>query len=100
MNTKLVERMLDLPKERSYGFSLSQVVQSLAEKYQVSEKLIYYDWRTREKWMEGVLGIPDSKAFLRDLLANHKEIYRLASREYLSADNSAPKIGALGYCVT
>jgi len=95
LNTKLLERRTDLLKNRSLGLSLSETVQHLAEKYDVSEKLIYYDWRVREKWMEGVLGIADNKAFLCDLLANHKELYRLTLKEYLGADNSAAKIGAL-----
>jgi hypothetical protein len=86
---------MDLLKNRSFGLSLAETVQILAKKYDVSEKLIYYDWRTREKWMEGLLGIKDSKAFLYNLLANHKEIYRLTLKELFVGDNSAARIGAL-----
>ena len=42
--------------------------------------------------MEGFLDIEDGETFFLELVANHKEIYRLSSLEYLQADNSNARI--------
>jgi hypothetical protein len=56
---------------------------------------VYQDWATRKQWLPLVLEIQDPEAFFYDILAQHREIYRLASLEYLKGDNSAARIGAL-----
>jgi hypothetical protein len=91
----LLERRQKLLKMRSMGVSLAEAVKDLSERYDVSTRTVYYDWRNRKKWIEAVLGIEDPEAFFLDLVANHGEIYRLASLEYLKGDNSAARIGAL-----
>ena len=82
-------------KLKSMGFPLGEVVKELAEKYQISTRSLYYDFKNRKTWMEALLGIDDPKAFFVDLLSNHQEIYRLTSLEFLKADNSNARIGAL-----
>ena len=95
MNLKLLERRRELLKTRNYGVSLADAVKDLSLKYQVSTQELYYDWQHRKNWIEEVLDIKDSRTFFLELVANHKEIYRLASLEYLKGDKSAAKIGAL-----
>jgi hypothetical protein len=91
----LLERRQKLLKMRSMGVSLAEAVKDLAERFDVSTRAVYYDWRDRKKWIEVVLGIEDPETFFLDLVANHGELYRLASLEYLKGDNSAARIGAL-----
>lgn len=45
--------------------------------------------------MESLLAIKDPEAFYLDLIASHKEIYRLCVKEYLQGDNTSARIGAL-----
>lgn len=95
MSLKLVERRQNLLNLRSRGISLSQAVKELAERYGVSPRQLYYDWKSRGQWMEEMLDVKDKDTFLLDLVSNHKEIYRLASLEYLKAENENARIGAL-----
>lgn len=46
-------------------------------------------------WIGEVLDIVDGGPFFLELVASHREIYRLASMEFLQADNSNARIGAL-----
>jgi hypothetical protein len=95
VNEKLLERRRELLKTRNYGVSLVDAVKNLSGKYHVSTRTIYYDWQHRKQWIEAVLDIQDPQAFFLELVANHKEIYRLAALEFLQADNSNARIGAL-----
>ena len=95
MNARLRERRLEMMKLLSFGSSLTVVVKDLAKVYQVTERAIYRDYSNRKAWMAGFLGIKDPQVFLMDLLSTHREIKRLATREYLVADNSSARIGAL-----
>lgn len=91
----LLERRSELAKYLSKGISLSDAASALAEKYKTSSRSLYRDWQSHTKWMPILLGLQDKETFLLEIFSNHKEIYRLAAREYLSADNSSSKIGAL-----
>jgi len=95
MNENLLERRRELLKTRNYGISLGDTMKDLAGKYHVSTRALYYDWAKRTQWIEEVLDLKDPRAFLLELIANHEEIYRLASLEYLKADNSNAMIGTL-----
>jgi hypothetical protein len=95
MQLKLLERRRELIKNKNLGFSLSDVVTALASKYDVTEQAIYNDYRRRKTWLPFLLEIDDPQGFFYDLLAQHREIYRLCSLEFLKADNSNAKIGAL-----
>ena len=95
MNLNLLEIRRELLKTRNYGISLVDAVKDLSSKYHVSSRSIYSDWQNRKNWIEDVLDIKDSGAFFLELVANHKEIYRLASMEFLQADNSNARIGSL-----
>ncbi len=95
MKTNLLERRQECLKLRSKGFSLAYIVKELAEKYEVTPRAIYYDWKQRKAWLQGLLEIKDPQTFFLDILATHKEIYKQAVLEQLKADNSSARIGAL-----
>ena len=95
MQANIVERRRELLKLRSLGVSLPDAVKELASKFDVSARTIYSDWEKRKDWIGLFLDIGDPEAFSLDILSNHRQIYSFAVKEYLSADNSSARIGAL-----
>ena len=75
--------------------SLSDTVEHLSLKYQVTRSAIYKDWANRGRWLDTVIGIDNPTVFFKELVAAHLEVKRLAMKEYLTGDNSAARIGAL-----
>jgi hypothetical protein len=82
-------------KLNAMGFSLVEIVNQLTLEHSVTASALYKDWRKRKDWQEELVDIKDPEAFFLDLVANHREIYRLTVREYLQGDNSNARIGAL-----
>ena len=95
MNVNLLKRRQKMLELRGKGVSLADTVKFLAEEFEVTRRTLYYDWKNRKAWLQTFLEIGDPETFFLDLVANHREIYRLASLEYLKGDNSNAKIGAL-----
>lgn len=93
MKLTLLERRRKLVKELNLGSPLSEVVTALAASYGVSKQSIYNDYRRRKTWLPLLLEIDDPQAFFYDLLAKHKELYRMSSLEFLKADNSSARVG-------
>ena len=48
--SEVVERRLEFLKLEAKGFSLCEIVKLLSEKFQTSDRNIYYDAETRETW--------------------------------------------------
>jgi transcriptional antiterminator len=92
---ELLERRRELVKELSLGAPLVAVVKVLAQKFGVTTRTIRYDYAKRKHWLPILLEISDPHTFFMDLLADHKELKRLSTLEFLQADNSNAKIGAL-----
>jgi hypothetical protein len=47
---EVIERRLEFLKLEALGFSLCEIVKTLSEKWQKTERSIYYDAETRETW--------------------------------------------------
>ena len=88
-------RRKELLKNRNLGMNLADNVNLLAAKYDVTKRAVYKDFKNRKAWIPVILQIEDTDTVFLDLLSQHKELYRLCSLEYLKADNSNAKIGAL-----
>ena len=95
MSLKVVERRQKLLSLHSRGLTLQEVVKQLSSEYGVTARAVYYDWSRRRDWMEGLLDLKDKDALLLDVVANHKELYRLANFEYRRSQTDAARIGAL-----
>ena len=95
MKANLIERRQKMVKLRASGLSLTKVIKDLAAECEVTTRALYYDWKHRKTWLKTILELKDPETFFLDLLSKHKEISRLAMLEYLQADNSNAKIGAL-----
>jgi len=95
MNRSILDRRRNLLNLRCNGVLLSEAVKSLSAKYGVSERQIYADWKTRERWMGWFIDLGGGSDALRDVLARHETIYSDAAREYRRAGNDSARIGAL-----
>lgn len=95
MNLSLFERRKEMLSKHSSGLSLSENVKELSLKYNITRRALYYDWKIRKHWLPVILGLEDSETVFYELLDQHRELKRLALKEYLQADNSNARVGAL-----
>jgi len=73
------------------GVDLVTIVTDLSKKYEVKKCTIYNDWKRRERWLNEIFdfNLP------QEILYGIKVVVPSAWKEYLSADNSNARIGAL-----
>jgi hypothetical protein len=95
LNENLLKRRTEMLMLSGKGVILGEVVKDLATKYDVSRTALYIDWAKRNKWIPTILELNDPEKVFYDIMVAHKEIYRMGVREYLTADNSNARIGAL-----
>lgn len=95
MLEKLLERRQEMLRMKSTGLSLAKIIEDLSVKYEISVRGLYKDWAGRARWIKAILSMEDPEVFFLDVLATQKQIYNRAYMEYLKADNSNARIGAL-----
>ncbi|MDR0471496.1 MAG: hypothetical protein LBH79_07245 [Nitrososphaerota archaeon] len=85
--SEVLERRLEFLKLEALGFSLCEIVKQLSEKYQTSQRNIYYDAENRGTWQPVLTQLFDlDKAHL--IAANRYEyLYRLASLHFQTAND-------------
>jgi hypothetical protein len=92
MRANTVERRTELLKMEGLGFSESEIVKELTEKFQVATRTIYYDFQTRNKWQ---LSSDAYKHYLKALNCL-QQIYNRASLILITnTNNTNAQIGAL-----
>ncbi|MDR0493072.1 MAG: hypothetical protein LBH74_05490 [Nitrososphaerota archaeon] len=86
--SEVLERRLDFLKLEALGFSLCEIVKQLSEKYQTSQRNIYYDAENRNTWQPVLTQLFDlDKA--RFVVTNRYEyLYRLASLHFQTASET------------
>jgi len=90
-----VSRRLELLKLEGMGFNRSEIVKQLSEKYQCSERALYYDFETRHEWQTALQELDDSQAILLKTINRFEEIYRQASVRLLTGVQENTQLGAL-----
>ena len=76
---KLVERRLEFLKLEGLGFSLVEIVKYLSEKYQKTERMIYYDAETRSTWQPLFCQLFDLDKARLIVMNRYETIYREAA---------------------
>jgi len=61
---KTVARRLELLKMEGMGFNQAEIVKQLSEKYQYSDRTIYYDFENRAEWQPVLQQLDDHEAIL------------------------------------
>ena len=90
--SEVVERRLEFLKLEAKGFSLCEIVKLLSEKYQTTERNIYYDAETRNTWQPVLTQLFDlDKARL--VVINRYDFPLSSSKPSLSNCKRIPKTG-------
>jgi hypothetical protein len=85
---EIVERRLDFLKLEAKGFSLCEIVKLLSEKYQTSERNIYYDAETRNTWQPVLKQLFDLDKARLVVINRYDFLYRQASLHFQTASES------------
>ena len=84
----IVERRLEFLKLEAKGFSLCETVKLLSEKYQTSERNIYYDAETRNTWQPVLTQLFDLDKARLVVMNRYDFLYRQASLHFQTASES------------
>jgi hypothetical protein len=84
----VVERRLEFLKLEAKGFSLCEIVKLLSEKYQTSERNIYYDAETRNTWQTVLTQLFDLDKARLVVINRYDFLYRQASLHFQTASES------------
>ena len=85
---EVIERRLEFLKLEAKGFSLCEIVKVLSEKYQTSERNIYYDAETRDTWQPVLTQLFELDKARLVVMNRYDFLYRLASLHFQTASES------------
>jgi len=85
---EVLERRLEFLKLEAKGFSLCEIVKLLSEKYQTSERNIYYDAETRETWQPVLTQLFDLDKARLMVVNRYDYLYRMASIHFQTASEA------------
>ncbi|MGD6806832.1 MAG: hypothetical protein ACQCN4_07720 [Candidatus Bathyarchaeia archaeon] len=83
--SQVLERRLEFLRLEAKGFSLCEIVKILSEKYQTSERNIYYDAETRETWQPVLTQLFELDKARLILINRYDYLYRMASLNFQTA---------------
>ena len=85
---EVVERRLEFLKLEAKGFSLCEIVKILSEKYQTSERNLYYDAETRNTWQPVLTQLFDLDKARLMVINRYDYLYRQASLHFQTASEA------------
>jgi len=90
-----LEYKLDLLQMEGEGFNRTEIIQFLADKHHVSERVGYYYFKTRGRWQPEILGLKDAKDAYHQTLNRLEYIYRHFGHIAVTAPENSNRVGAL-----
>lgn len=85
---EVLERRLEFLKLEAKGLTLCEIVKTLSEKYQTSERNIYYDAETRDTWQPVLTQLFDLDKARLILVNRYDHLYRMASFHFQTAGDA------------
>ena len=85
---EVLERRLEFLKLEAKGFSLCEIVKLLSEKYQTSERNLYYDAETRDTWQPVLTQVFDLDKARLMVINRYDYLYRMASLHFQTASEA------------
>ena len=85
---EVIERRLEFLKLEAKGFSLCEIVKLLSEKFQTSERNIYYDAENRGTWQPVLTQLFDLDKARLMVINRYEYLYRQASLRFETASDS------------
>ena len=95
MDREILERRKETLRNALMGEKTTAWVRKLADKYNVTERAIWEDWRKREEWIDKVYSSQDAVLAAKDLLAEKRTAREEAWKLYKNAENTTQKAQAL-----
>ncbi len=81
----ILERRLEFLKLEAKGLTLCEIVKVLSEKYQTSERNIYYDAENRDTWQPVLTQLFDLDKARLIIVNRYDYLYRVASLHFQTA---------------
>jgi len=91
---KLIERRLELLDMEGNGFSRPEIVKHLSEKFQCSDRMIYYDFTRKPQWQPSIQQLKEEHVLMK-VLNRYEHTYRKAAFSALQAQSWQEKHSAL-----
>lgn len=91
----IVERRTKLLKMEGTGFDRIDIVKTLSQDFQCTERTVYRDFQTRSKWQPQLTGHSDRQQAYQSILNRFEQIYKKASFTYINSKNESVIIAAL-----
>ena len=85
---EVIERRLEFLKLEAKGFSRCEIVKLLSEKYQTSERNLYYDAETRGTWQPVLTQLFDLDKARLIVINRYDFLYRQASLHFQTASEA------------
>ncbi len=89
-----VSRRLELLKLEGLGFSQPEIVKELSKNFHCSERAVYHDFESRERWQPELQHIKNVTGILMKVVNRYEQIYRQASIKLLTGTQEATQLGA------
>jgi len=84
----VLERRLEFLKLEAKGLSLCEIVKHLSEKYQTSERNVYYDAETRDTWQPTFTQLYNLDKARLIIINRYEHLYREASLHFQTASEA------------
>jgi len=91
-----IERRLELLKLEGRGFNQVEIVKELSDKFQCSERAVYFDFENRAQWQPKLMQLEGEGNLLMKIMNRNDQIYRMAAFKATVTENDSVYIGALG----
>jgi hypothetical protein len=85
---EVLERRLEFLRLEAKGFSLCEIVKILSEKYQTSERNLYYDAETRDTWQPVLTKLFDLDKARLMVINRYDYLYRMGSLHFQTASEA------------
>lgn len=95
MRNQVLERRTELLKMEGLGFTKYEIVKQLTNKYDVSDRMLYYDYQRRKSWQPLIQELADPEKLVLKIINRFEQIYQRAAFIHIQADNDNARIGAL-----
>jgi len=92
---RTIERRLELLRLEGLGFNLTEIVNQLSKKYDVTTRTVQYDFKRRAAWQPQLQQIKDNQGLLLKVENRLQQIYRRASIKFTTSGNESIQLGAL-----
>ena len=89
------ERRREMLKRRWRGEAMTDIVESLAERYDVTESMVWSDWQARGDWISRVFGLDDAEAVVVESLAQKQDVRERLLRVARQAEDEGDQSEAI-----